>query len=681
MKRLLILLAAALLLLCGAAGADAEGNRLQFDRSVTTVFEGETLQTVLIREGAPAAGEAAYSSGNEKVAVVDQNGLVTGISRGQATISVAVKTDRQTFRAQVNITVARKVTSLEVAEDRLPLHAAGDPALAGLLKDRPDPEENGLPVLTVSAGRGYAIPVSALPKDANNRKVTMKAEDPAILRVNGNSVTGLQAGETLLTLSSEQNPEVQVRYRVAVIRPVSRITLTAPEKSVGVGETMALETGITPADASLPGVTWSSADERIATVDEKGVVTGVKRGNARIVATATDGSNVRANISVSVTQKAEAITLDKPEVTVDAGKSIQLRATVLPQDTNDKGVLWTSSDESIAKVNAQGRVTGVALGDCEILCTSKVSGSVQARAVVHVQQPVTKITFGDAPVIYAGETGKLTWTVEPANASNPAVTFTAGNRKVLQVDADGTVTGLKLGESYVDAMSTDGSNRRARIKVKVLQHVEGVHMKRRNAYISVGETSTTGAVLEPENASNKNMSWSSADPYVASVTPIAKQGNRVKITGIAQGETTVTGVTGDGGFPASITVKVGDWDHALQLDEAHVEGADAVLTVRNVSSLYITSVTAEVSVYDVDGEPVAANSKDDSNTFKMVYKGTLAPGDTTQRKRWQPVNFKLPDSMTVSQYVVKVTQYQIENDWIKTIRRKYQPTKKCPVHI
>ena len=128
-------------------------------------------------------------------------------------------------------------------------------------------------------------------------------------------------------------------------------------------------------------------------------------------------------------------------------------------------------------------------------------------------------------------------------------------------------------------------------------------------------------------------------------------------------------------------MKVGDWDHALQLDEAHVEGADAVLTVRNVSSLYITSVTAEVSVYDVDGEPVAANSKDDSNTFKMVYKGALAPGDTTQRKRWQPVNFKLPDSMTVSQYVVKVTQYQIDNDWIKTIRRKYQPTKKCPVHI
>ena len=681
MKRLLIPLAAVLLVLCAVLPAGAESNRLQFDRSVNTVFEGETLQTLLIREGQPAEGEVTYTSGNVKVATVDANGLVTGVSRGQAAINAEVKTGRQSFRAQINVTVARKVTNLEVAEEKLPLHPAEDPELAGLLQPRTDPEENGLPVLTVSARKGYALQVSALPKDATNRKVALTAENPAVLRVNGNSITGLQAGETLLTLFSEQNPEVQVRYRVLVIQPVSRIAVTAAEKSVAVGGTVALKAEITPADATLPRVTWSSVDERIATVDENGVVSGLKRGNARIVAAATDGSGIRANISVNVTQNAESITLDKPEATVDAGKSIQLRATVLPQDTNDKGVVWTSSDETVAKVNNQGRITGVALGDCEIICTSKVSGDVQARATVHVQQPVTKITFGDAPVIYAGETGKLTWTVEPANASNPTVTFTAANPKVLRVDADGTVTGLKLGDSYVDAQSTDGSNRRARVKVRVLQHVQGVHMKRRFAYISVGETATTGAVLEPENASNKNMSWSSANTAVAGVTPIQKQGNRVKITGMSQGETTVTGITEDGGYPASITVRVGDWDHALQLTNAFVEGADARLTVKNISSLYITSVTAEVSVYDTDGDPVEANSKDGSNTFKMVYNGALSPGDSTSQRHWKYVNFKLPESTTVAEYVVKVTQYQIDNDWIKTIRRKYQPTRKCPVHI
>ena len=230
-------------------------------------------------------------------------------------------------------------------------------------------------------------------------------------------------------------------------------------------------------------------------------------------------------------------------------------------------------------------------------------------------------------------------------------------------------------------MTTDGTNRRARVKVRILQHVEGVHMKRNTAYISRGETATTGAELEPKDASNKNMTWESADPSVATVASVKKQGNRVKITGVSNGDTTVTGTTEEGGFQTSIRVRIGDWDHALKLTEAHVEGADQILTVKNVSDLRITSITAEVTVYDADGNQVPCNSKDGSCTFRMTYRKTLSPGASTREKDWKYVDFKLPDSLTVSTYEVRVTQYQIDGDWVKTIRKKYQPTKKCPVHI
>ena len=94
--------------------------------------------------------------------------------------------------------------------------------------------------------------------------------------------------------------------------------------------------------------------------------------------------------------------------------SALLKATVLPNETNDKAVVWTSSDEKVAKVISNGLVTGVARGDCEIVCTSKNDANIWAKATVHVQQPVKKISFGDAPAVYAGETGTLTWKVEPA---------------------------------------------------------------------------------------------------------------------------------------------------------------------------------------------------------------------------------------------------------------------------
>ena len=252
---------------------------------------------------------------------------------------------------------------------------------------------------------------------------------------------------------------------------------------------------------------------------------------------------------------------------------------------------------------------------------------------------------------------------------------------MLQVSEDGTVTGVNAGETWVNAISTDGTNRRARVRVKVYQHVTGVQMKRSIAYIDVGQTNTTGAVLEPKNATNHRMTWEIADPSIASIEPLKNEPHRLKITGLRAGETVLTGTTEDGGHQASMTVLIGNFDYALSLVNAYVSGADVYLTVRNDSDLTITSVTAEVSVLDVDGNPVPANSQDGSNTFQVVYRKTLKPGASTHEKDWKYVNFKLPDSPTTATYVVRVTQFQINNDWVKTIMRKHQPVKKCPVHI
>ena len=579
----------------------------------------------------------------------------------------------------LSATAEENAITLEVNTTRLPLYAADDPYVAQL-RGGAQPADT-LEVLVLPVKRGIQVQTAVKPANVKNKKVLLTVDQPELVRVQGNTLNGLKAGETVLTIASDQDPAVTVQYRVLVIQQTSRITLTAEEKTVPVGGTITLTPVFSPEEATFKQVVWTSGDERIATVDENGVVTGHKRGNARIMATASDGSNVRANLNIQVTQLPEAIELNEKEITVDAGRNLMLRATVLPQDTNDKNVIWSSSDESIATVNNQGRVNGIALGECEVICTSKATGEVQAKAVVHVQQPVKNIVFGEAPVVYAGETAQLSWSVEPANASNPALQFRSDNERVLKVSEDGTITGMGFGETWVNAVSTDGTNRGARLKVKVYQHVTGVQMKRSIAYIDIGQTNTTGAVLEPRNASNNRMTWEIADPSVASIEPLKKEPHRLKITGLRAGETTLTGTTEDGGYQASMTVKIGNFDGALTLRDAYVRGADVYLTVRNDSDLTITSVTAEVTVLDVDGNPVPANSQNGSNTFQVVYHKTLKPGASTHEKDWKYVNFQLPASSSVSQYVVRITQYQINNDWIKTIMRKHQPTKKCPVHL
>ena len=248
---------------------------------------------------------------------------------------------------------------------------------------------------------------------------------------------------------------------------------------------------------------------------------------------------------------------------------------------------------------------------------------------------------------------------------------------------DGTVTGVSGGVATVTIRTADGSNRQAKVKVKVMQHVTGVHMRRHVAYIDLNETNSTRAVIEPEKAKNINnrIIWEVADPSVAAVKQNPKEANKVDITGLSYGETTLFATTEDGDFQASMQVKVGDYENSLRLTNAYVSGADAHLTVQNISDLTITSITAEVTVLDADGNKVPCNSRDPDKPFQMVYKRTLGPGESTKDGGWKTVNFMLPDSLTVSTYVIKVTEFQIDGDWVKLIRKKFQPTKKCPVHI
>ena len=565
---------------------------------------------------------------------------------------------------------------LELNTAKLQVYAADSPNLKGLKIA----EDNTLPVLVLSARKSVQLQVNVTPRTVKNKKVTLSVDNETVARAKGNSVTGQKSGEAVLTITSAEDPSVKLQYRIVVIQPITRITLTAPAKSVAIGGTMQLKPAYTPADATRQEVVWSSANPQIATVDENGVVTGLKRGNTRITATAADGSNTRANISVQVTQSAGQITLDKPELTVDVGRNATLKATVLPKETNNKKVVWSSSDERIAKVDRQGRVTGVSLGDCEITCASEEVGTVTAKAVVHVQQPVKKVTFGPAPAVYNGESAQLTWTLEPANVTNAKLAFSSSNEKILKVDENGVVTGVLGGEANVIATTTDGSRRQAKLKVRVLQHLTGVHMLRKNAYIDYGQTSSAGAVFEPEKAKNinTNMTWESANPSIATVKQNPKAANKVDITGVAYGETEVYGTSEDGGFRTSIHVIVGDFENSLKWVEGKFDARGNLrFAIKNVSNLNITSITLEMECFDFDGKAEPVNKRNGSNTVRVVYNKTLAPGKTTSEDGWKPVDYDrdLVNTEGMAAIRVRIAEFQIDNDWVKTVRKNNRQAK------
>jgi uncharacterized protein YjdB len=682
MKKLIILLTIAALV-CVTFTAMAAGDGIAFDASEAAISEGETLQTVLAREGAAEGGELTYTSSDQKVATVDGNGLVTAVKKGRAVITATVRADNKSYKAQIKVTVVKPVTSVTVNTDKLPVYAPTDEKIAPYLSVRENAEENELPVLLLPVKKKYQLLAAVEPKDASNRNVTFIGSDDSVFTVAKNAVTGVAPGEAILTVASESNPEVNTRFRVLVVQPVTKVTIEMSQPAVTVGGQMTVTAKVEPENATIKSVEWSG-DGKFVTVDGNGTVTGLKHGNGRVIATSADGSNVRANSSVKVVQNPESIALGSEEITVAVGRTGNLKATVLPKDADNKKVIWTSSDESIATVNKTGQIKGIAIGDCTVTCTSEALDSVSATATVHIVQPVTRISFNSkTALVYVNETTQLEWTVEPDNATNKTLEFKSAKTAIATVDAEGIVYGVKAGKTTVNATSTDGSKRKGTINIHVGKHVESVRMYRRHAYIDPGQSAKTKAIIEPKDALNKNISWETSDPGIVIVAP--EKDMHVSLTGVNYGDAVVTATTEDGGFQATIPVTVGDFDNGVAFlgDIGWDEDAQFSMVVRNDTNFVITQITAVVSVFNGGeaGNPPLNTNKSGKNTFNITWSGRLNPGQKTGRSGWRTDHIQHDDADTVDfNGSVTVTGYQIDGDWVHVIQPKHRTTRKYGHH-
>ena len=196
--------------------------------------------------------------------------------------------------------------------------------------------------------------------------------------------------------------------------PATDLTVAPTTANVVIGSTTQLTATVTPSN-STDNVEWTSSDTSVATVDNTGLVTGVKAGTATITAKAGEKE---AKCTVTVTTGAVAatgITLDKTTASVTKGETLTLTATVTPSDSTDK-VEWSSSDTSVATVD-NGVVTALTVGETTI--TAK-AGDKEATCVVTVEPPVP-----DAETSYAYNFADKSTVLEDAIAGSSTDTFLA----------------------------------------------------------------------------------------------------------------------------------------------------------------------------------------------------------------------------------------------------------------
>lgn len=327
----------------------------------------ETLTATVSPKDA-ANKKVTWKSSNAAIASVDANGKVTGVKAGEATITVTTEDGGKTATCKVTVSDTEiKVTGVTLNKSETSLLVGGNETLTA----------------------------TVLPEGATNQNVTWKSDKPEIATVDANGkVTAVKAGEATITVTTEDGGKTATCKVTVKPNLVSEITLAA--LAIYVGESKAITATVKPDDATNKALTWKSSDESIATVDNTGKVTGKKIGTTTITATARDGSGVSGSCTVTVLSHVKKVTVTPANLTLGKNKSYTLTATVDAQPGTDTGVTWTSSDTTIATVDATGKVTATdKVGTVTITATSKADPAKKGTCTVKVSGDQTDIGYGE----------------------------------------------------------------------------------------------------------------------------------------------------------------------------------------------------------------------------------------------------------------------------------------------
>ena len=259
----------------------------------------------------------------------------------------------------------------------------------------------------------------------------------------------------------------------------------------------------------------------------------------------------------STTIAVTGVSLNKTSITLEEGGSESLTAAVAPTNATNKAVSWKSSDTGVATVDGNGKVTAVKAGSATITVTT-TDGSKTATCTVTVTAAATVVEVSDVSLdkaeleLVKGDSYQFTVTLKPDDATDKSLSWSSSDDSIVSVDASGKVTALSAGNATV-TVKTSNPSQSASCAVTVLPEtvsVTGININNWTINLPPGGTDVINYTIQPEDATNKAVTFSSDNTDVVAVD---SQGT---VIGVSAGSAKVTVTTEDGGFSSSCTVNV-----------------------------------------------------------------------------------------------------------------------------
>ena len=365
----------------------------------------------------------SWSSDNNDIASVDGNGVVYGKAAG--VVSITVTSEDGSFSSSCYFNVKPLVSNITLSKTNI----------------------------VTGIGVTENVTATVSPDDSYDKSVSWESDNTAVASVDqSGNITGKSVGTATVIARANDGSNVTATCSVTVKPLVYSVALDEDSVTIPVGREIHLTATVAPDDAFNKNLSWESSDSSVVTVDSNGNVKAVSSGTAVVTAKTTDGSNVFDTCAFNVKPLVSSIKIQPSESNLYVGQEEALVAVVSPENAYDRSVTWTSSDESIAKVDQNGVVT--ALDDGTVSITAKANDGSGVAGVCNytIEWIPSGIALSKKNSVLKEGTGETLTALFDPIAVDRDVVWNSSNESVVTVDQNGHVTAVAAGNAVVTAM-------------------------------------------------------------------------------------------------------------------------------------------------------------------------------------------------------------------------------------
>ena len=532
-NRLFIALSVFAAVICGCENPTIEENvSLRLNKELISALNiGQTQKLEVTVTPADADVTLVWASENDAVAVVDEEGNVTGVASGETFISVAA--DEAVAKCKV-VVIASKPDGIRLDAENL----------------------------SMEVGKTYKLEVSLTPAGSAASDMVWASSNKSVATVEDGLVTALAVGQTSITVKCNGGKLAAVcQVTVSEPRPDKVFVTSISMPSVlelKVGASSVLVPTVLPDNADDKSVTFSAEGDCLSVDPQTGKVQALKAGTGKVTAKANDGSGVKAEcnvtvISSSTTVETVAITAEGNATDLQVGKSLQLYLQYIPADVVPNSVSWTVDNSSLATIDQNGLVTGVSAANTDegwasVKVTVNADGveSYLTLRVIPRQPDSIEVDLPEKGHIKVGEVWYFNPRVLPeglgytvyCSASLPSGRPQNDAYGAYVSEIAGTIKGI-FAVSNNDNLVYD--NIRKEVTLSVLPYYVETLTLPATQDVEVGAS----FILVPEFTSDvegheptyKDLKWESSDPSMATVDANGK------VTALATGTVMITATT------------------------------------------------------------------------------------------------------------------------------------------